>query len=182
MQKRLVAVLVVVAAAVAGLMIRQRSVKSLPEVTPAIPPTALNFFLTARPTATQVRIGVDEPVELTVRISQPAHIYVLDSHESSRPTLVWEPAPDGQKFEAGEYASEGLTLSVGAHKLTAVAAPALVPALATVETLEADAISQVCPECSVRQLELTRTGNKLSSIDVAPEEPPEPAEAKKGGK
>jgi hypothetical protein len=123
-------------------------------------PVTLDFFFAKNPTAELLRINADEPVELNVKIRAPAYVYVFDSHESTRPFLLWQPGPDDERFEAGEYASEGVSLEgAGSHLLVAVASPERLANAENIESTEPDALQKLCPRCGIQRL----TVEKLQS-------------------
>lgn len=183
MDKKIAAAAVLAVAAVMGLILFRRPApaEAVMQV-PQGPAPSLRFTFGKEPNAEVLRLGVDETLDLRVTLGAPAFIYVLDSHESSAPTLIWEPGSTDPVFEAGEYASEGVTLiGDGTHQLLAVASPVRVNELRSVQSMIPDVLAGVCQRCSFQQLTVQKlAGKKETAVVIPPEKPEPPAPAVRG--
>lgn len=177
MDKKIAAAAVVAVAAVMGLILfrKQPAPVEAAMVVPQGPAPSMRFSFGKEPNAEVLRLGVDETLDLRVTLGGPAFIYVLDSHESSVPTLIWEPGATDSAFEPGEYASEGVTLvGDGAHQLLAIASPVRVNELSSVQSIVPDVLTKVCQRCSFQQLTVQKLAGKVTAAVIPPENPEPP--------
>lgn len=182
MDKKIAAAAVVAVAAVMGLILFRKQAAPTEAVmqVPRGPAPSMRFWFGKDPNAELLRLGVDETLDLRVTLGGPAFIYVLDSHDSSAPTLIWEPSATDPAFEPGEYASEGVTLvGDGAHQLLAIASPVRVNELRSAESMVPDVLSRICEQCSFQQLTVQKLAGKVTASVIPPEQPePPPAPAR----